>query len=714
MTVAETKQPPMMAPRAPVSPGSESPDRSNTARQLDYRPDIDGLRAIAVLAVIAFHAFPAWVRGGFVGVDVFFVISGYLIITILLSGMERDSFRFSQFYMRRIRRIFPALIVVLLACVVAGWLVLFSSEYKALGKHVAGSAAFVSNFVLWSEAGYFDKAAATKPLLHIWSLGIEEQLYIVWPLLLYLTWRFRTGTLAFLLLLLLGSFALNVHMANTDFAADYYSPLTRFWQLVAGAVLAYLSLYPPAQQWIRQRLSPNAISWLGVAGASHAAANNVKAICGLLLVVTSVLMIDGTRGYPGWWALLPVAGTYLMIAAGPNTWIGNRVLATEMLVAVGLISYPLYLWHWPLLSFIRIVNGTVPSAAAATPAILLSFVLAWLTYLLVEKPLRFGKSAPIKASILFVAMGMIGSAGYVIYANSGFEFRNTGAEDVVAAAHDYEISEGLTLGNPDADETILVGDSTMEQYIPRVRELIAQGMIDLKRNWVIFDVHGGCPPIPDIARDRNPACAPFVDKVLPTLDNDKVKTVALTAWWTPEFTDAEYYLRSDPAKVMLRDSEAAQDRALDGFAALISHLVGAGKRVFVLLETPSSNIYDPETLMPTGWRRLLARPTIPQSPTRSQMKNFVGKTSDKIQRVAEAAGARVIKPLDYLCDSEFCPIADKDGHLMSTITGTFGSPTFAIKRPTSIKYFFRMWVPQCRPTHRPRGSDNLSQSILAA
>src|ERR1700728_214916 len=210
MTNTETKQPPVTTPHAPVSPSPVSIDRPKPASQIDYRPDIDGLRAIAVLAVIGFHAFPAWIRGGFIGVDVFFVISGYLISTILLTGMERGSFRFAQFYMQRIRRIFPALIVVLLACMVVGWFVLFSFEYKALGKHVAGSAAFVSNFVLWNEAGYFDKAAAIKPLLHIWSLGIEEQFYIVWPLLLYLVWKRKTATLVLLLLLLAFSFTFNV------------------------------------------------------------------------------------------------------------------------------------------------------------------------------------------------------------------------------------------------------------------------------------------------------------------------------------------------------------------------------------------------------------------------------------------------------------------------------------------------------------------------
>lgn len=220
-----------------------------------------------------------------------------------------------------------------------------------------------------------------------------------------------------------------------------------------------------------------------------------------------------------------------------------------------------------------------------------------------EKPIRFGNSASIKVAVLLVAMATIGSVGYLTYAEGGFAFRNPGAEDLVAAAQDYEPSEGLTLGNPNALQTILVGDSTMEQYIPRVLELISQGVIDLKYNQVVFDVHGDCPPILDIARDQNLACAPFVDRVLPTLDGDRVKTVVLTAWWTTEFTDAEYYLRSDPSKVLLRDSEAVQGRALDNLAALISHLVHAGKRIFVLLETPSSDKYDPKKLAPTGWRR---------------------------------------------------------------------------------------------------------------
>ena len=284
------------------------------------------------------------------------------------------------------------------------------------------------------------------------------------------------------------------------------------------------------------------------------------AITGLMLIVAIVLTVDETRKFPGWWALLPVAGTSLLIASGPHAWINNKLLATRGLVAIGLISYPLYLWHWPLLSFIGIVDGHTPSPGAATLAILLSFALAWLTYLVIEKPLRFGKSAPIKAVALLVVMGAIGFAGYFTYAEGGFSSRNQNAEDIVAAAQDGLENDETTLGNPSAKETVLVGDSTMQQYIPRVRELVDERVINPDRNRIVFKSQGGCPPIPDIARDQNPACAPFVDKVMSMLDRDAVKTVALTAWWTSEFTISEYYLRSDPSKVLLRDSSSPGSR----------------------------------------------------------------------------------------------------------------------------------------------------------
>lgn len=195
---------------------------------LKYRPEIDGLRAVAVLAVVAFHAFPSWVSGGFIGVDVFFVISGYLISTIVFENLDKDTFSFCEFYSRRIRRIFPALLLVLMACFTFGWFVLLVDQYKQLGKHIAAGAGFISNFILWNEAGYFDNSAETKPLLHLWSLGIEEQFYIVWPLLLWFAWKRKYSLLTILVVATLVTFALNLSGVKEDTVAAFYSPQTRF------------------------------------------------------------------------------------------------------------------------------------------------------------------------------------------------------------------------------------------------------------------------------------------------------------------------------------------------------------------------------------------------------------------------------------------------------------------------------------------------------
>src|SRR5687768_8357422 len=201
-----------------------------------YRPDVDGLRAVAVLAVLAFHAFPHAMPGGFAGVDVFFVISGFLITGIILDDLERGRFTIAGFYWRRIRRIFPALILVLTACLVLGWVLLLPDEYRQLGKHVAAGAGFIANLALWAEAGYFDWSAELKPLLHLWSLGVEEQYYLVWPLLLLF---FRRWTLGLIVGIGVLSFALNLYMTAKYPSAAFYLPMTRFWELLIGSALAY-------------------------------------------------------------------------------------------------------------------------------------------------------------------------------------------------------------------------------------------------------------------------------------------------------------------------------------------------------------------------------------------------------------------------------------------------------------------------------------------
>ena len=388
-----------------------------------YRPDIDGLRAIAVVAVVLFHAFPASLPGGFAGVDMFFTISGFLITGVLLRDHARGAFSLRDFYARRIKRIFPALALVLAACLGLGWLVLTADELTALGTFTSGGAAFLSNFLLWRASGYFDTAADTKPLLHLWSLGIEEQFYFVWPLLLW--WWFRKPQRLGLWMgaCVLASLAYSLWAVRVDAVMAFYSPLPRFWELGVGGLLAYALWRDPQ---MLQRVRPAA------------------AYLGLLLLALGLVLLDKAAAFPGWWALLPTLGTVLLIFSGDATWLGRRVLASKALVAVGLISYPLYLWHWPLLSFARIALAETPPAEVRAALVLVSVLLAWGTYRWVERPIRFGGrfagssgghvvghsggqvGRPSRKTVpaLCAVMLLVFVAGYVLTANHGFKARH--------------------------------------------------------------------------------------------------------------------------------------------------------------------------------------------------------------------------------------------------------------------------------------------------
>jgi len=375
-----------------------------------YRPDIDGLRAIAVLSVVAFHAFPSLIPGGFVGVDVFFVISGFLISSIILGSLEKNSFSFVEFYSRRVRRIFPALLLMLAATWAFGWFVLLADEYMQLGKHIAGGSVFISNFVLRAESGYFDNSADTKPLLHLWSLGIEEQFYLVWPLILWAAFKIRLNTLILLALIGGTSFTLNLMSVQPDPVSTFYSPQTRFWELLIGSYLAYVTLY-------KSQTFPK---WRGVGGP---VIRNTQSFVGFICLVVAFSLTTKSNQFPGWWALLPTVGASLIIAGGPHAWFNRTVLSNRIFVWFGLISFPLYLWHWPLLSFAHILEGSTVSPTTLSLAVVTSVLLSWLTYKFVERPLRLGGYNKTKTTALIVLMLFFGFTGYTTYVNGGFKSR---------------------------------------------------------------------------------------------------------------------------------------------------------------------------------------------------------------------------------------------------------------------------------------------------
>jgi peptidoglycan/LPS O-acetylase OafA/YrhL len=392
----------MRRPTVTSSALEEMPDPVGARPSLHpkYRPDIDGLRAIAVLAVLGFHAFPEIVPGGFVGVDVFFVISGFLISSILFANFEQRRFTYSGFYSRRIRRIFPALTVVLIATLAAGWLLLLPDELEQLGRYMAAGSGFVSNLLSWHEAGYFDNASDTKPLLHLWSLGVEEQFYILWPLLIGICWKYRFNFLAITLLVAAASFGINLATASHYPDADFYSPLSRFWELMLGGMLAYFAIHKP-------RYMP---------GTKH---GHWLALLGLVTIAAGICLIRGDDAFPGWWALLPTLGAFLVIAAPPTAWVNRYLLANRVMVGIGLISYPLYLWHLPLLAMARIVSAGEPSARLRGALLLASMLLAAATYLWVEKPLRFRLSARKSVPILVAASSLTLIAGLVCVLAAG-------------------------------------------------------------------------------------------------------------------------------------------------------------------------------------------------------------------------------------------------------------------------------------------------------
>ncbi len=395
-----------------------------------YRADIDGLRAVAVLLVLGFHAFPGWIKGGFIGVDIFFVISGYLISTIIFQQLGDNDFSFIEFYGRRIKRIFPALLLVMISSYVFGWYSLDSEEFKQLGKHLAGGAAFVSNLLLWSESGYFDNGADTKPLLHLWSLGIEEQFYIFWPVVLWLGWKSKSNLLLIAIVIGLLSFGLNIGSLHNNPTAAFYSPLTRFWELLVGSILAYITLR-------RSHVSPEK--------SSGSMSCHVQSLLGAAFLSAGLLFISREQHFPGWWALLPTAGAALIISAGKHAWFNRVILSNRALVWVGLISFPLYLWHWPLLSFARIVESETPSRTTRMVVVIASIILAWLTYRLIEKPIRLNKNSSLKISLLLVAMLGVAAVGYNTFARDGLAFRDVAQQLAIKSSGDAGGDQGKSI-----------------------------------------------------------------------------------------------------------------------------------------------------------------------------------------------------------------------------------------------------------------------------
>ena len=644
-----------------------------------YRPDIDGLRAVAVLAVICFHAFPQALQGGFIGVDIFFIISGFLISNILIGSLKKGAFSFKEFYVRRILRIFPALIVVLSACYCIGWLVLLPEEFQQLGKHMVGGAGSVSNLFFWQEAGYFDNSAATKPLLHLWSLGVEEQFYIVWPCLLLLAWKRNINALKMAVCIIAGSFAVNVYTVHTDAVQSFYSPVARFWELLLGGLLAYIQLHnirvePRVRQSINSLLSRFTAHRFPV--LNPITLQNSLSILGAFLIVVAIIFVDKKNLFPGWWALLPTLGACLVIAAGPLSVLNRLVLSARPLVWVGLISYPLYLWHWPLLSFATIMDGKTPAPGIRVTAVALTFVLAWLTYQFVERPIRFGERSRTKISVLILLMILLAALGGLAYVKGNVR-SSTLTKNIVDQIEKLRFGLHFAKWSPCPNEEdnwnnkilnphkpaeiVLIGDSHSVHLASGLAELdtiVSQNIISRNSD--------GCMPVFELewAGKRYYSCKDnAINKAFEeAIKSESIKVIMLSGYavWKIRPINDDLQLEEVSAE-QVNEKAAILEKALD---ITLSRLVASGKKIVFFVDTPVLDFEPEECVMMRPFYLIghtlkdpcaLSRPVFDQRNVEYH----------RIIRDAKKAYPTVkfINLYDYLCDQDFC-YALKDGVLL--------------------------------------------------
>jgi peptidoglycan/LPS O-acetylase OafA/YrhL len=631
----------------------------SSGHNLSYRPDIDGLRALAVLPVVGFHAFPGRVPGGFIGVDIFFVISGFLISTILLKEMERGTYSLRKFYVRRIRRIFPALIVVLLATLALGSVLLLPNEMEQLTTHVIAGALFASNFVLWNEVGYFDAAAELKPLLHLWSLGVEEQFYIVWPLALSFLFRLGRRLVVAIAIATMASFLLNIYFVSDDPTIAFYSPLTRFWELLLGAIIAASGYVP------RGPRTANAMSFAGMG-----------------LIIGSIAIINVNMRYPGWWAAMPTAGAVFIIAAGPASWCNRHLLSNRIAVWFGLISYPLYLWHWPLLSFLSITDLIKTENAlrlARLAIIVVSVILAWATYRLLEIRVRKTKPPAFVAGLVTTMAAVCGIA--VLTGIGASQSDQTRASDFYwgsarlqtsdcIAKYGLRPSKNLFCVETDpniAPSVLVIGDSHSNHWVPGVKAQDGRGILNIgegtcpffERVYVTGSIKKDC--------ERTMARAYEVAKNSPS-----ITTVVLSMRATLPLPGSAYgIMKGEPTVTYLLAGATLGDDVIKSNSNIYAHelrytlakLTALGKDIIFVFQLPEHG-FEPQScvrLRPFDAFKEIRVPCTTERADPERRQHDYRALS--IGVLEDFPNVKVLDPFPIICDPESCKMQE-DGKFL--------------------------------------------------
>ena len=633
---------------------------------LGYRPDIDGLRAVAIVAVLLFHANSELLPGGFCGVDVFFVISGFLITGIILQEIQTGRFSFGQFYARRARRLFPALVLALLTTFVVGWLTLLPEEFKQLGKDAVAGAAFSSNLFLYADTvPYF--SSTDRPLIHLWSLGVEEQFYFLWPTVVYIAWKLGKNWIRVVAaVIIVASFLENVAVVSFDSPAAFYLPWNRLWELSVGAALAGM-----------QRRSVDATNTHGSESKIAMFSWFRRQLCNMCGLVGATLLVASFGGlrsgmeFPGFWGLLPSTGTALIILAGPQGWPARYVLCRQPMVFVGLISYPLYLWHWSLLCFARLVEP-VPKfpALLITAVLLVAFILAAATYKFIELPIRRRRGAPLFLIATCYALACCAVIGCLVYAQY---IPPRGVSKDVARILPSRKEVWSTTRNIPWDavpksfieigssptKTLYIGDSFMEQYLPRIERVVVNSKG--RANAAIFAVRGACSlPYEFSWALGKAACKRHVDKALAYAKRRDVDTVVIASAWFV------YFMTESHGRWITKPESLP---ALVRFRETIADLRKMKKRVYIVLIGPVDEKLDPlsrirRTVLSPGFQAI----DVP-SPTKQEILGKYGGIQVTLKQIASDTGAIIIDPMNTLCDHTTCPAVTAHGEPMYVDSG---------------------------------------------
>ncbi len=625
---------------------------------IEYRKDIDGLRCIAVISVVLYHLFPEILKGGFLGVDIFFVISGFLISKIIFKNILISKFNFLDFYNRRIKRIFPALILVLIFSTLYGYLVLFPHEFKILNKHSKYALMFISNIIFYREVGYFDVSAELKPLLHLWSLAIEEQFYLVWPLCLWLFYkRYKSfkATAGLILLITLGSYLCFFLMYNKKSMFSFYFTLTRLWELTAGCFVAYLDIN-------REYINELNILNIKFKKFFYKILPYISYICFLFILSSLFFLNNHFTGFRYFILLLIISVCILIFNPGNYFSKIYQFLSTKLLGYIALISYPLYLIHWPIISFIKIVQPEIFKLPCKLVIVSVSMFLACLIYKYIETPIRSSSNKKVTVTLISMCILAIIVFDLLYRDNSNTwltqKFPETSKIEKAIDEWDYPDKHMLPIKYKEETfyklgkhkETILfLGDSNIEHYAPRISYLYQKNK-NLNKS-VVFSTYGGACPILNIGRDKRHQL--FIKNAWDFSLNPEITTIVIGGVWSSYLSGnvSNYYYYDVNYRGPL-DKEDNLNKAIKQLEFMINTWIEQKKQVFIVLSIPSGEVYAPRSFFKRNlygrWKFAM------QHASKKDWIPINKKSKNILINIAKLTGAKILDPELHLCNKNIC------------------------------------------------------------